>query len=91
MRIEGYFLHNGARFGFVSLEGNSKWVFYNLLKYMKNWAIPQGTIYANGKREYDVFSCNDYIRIYRCKDGYMWKYKRDGCRYHLVYNEEGEC
>ena len=76
--IRGWFVCNGAQYAFVSLEGDFKWVYYNLLKHMKKWKIRGGYISVNDKIRYFVFVRAMSIRIYRSIDGHNCVYKREG-------------
>ena len=78
MEVRGWFIYNGAQYGFVSLHGDFKWVYGELLKYMKKWSIRCGQIDVNDECRYYVFVRDKYIRIYRCIDGYIWLYDREG-------------
>ena len=76
-RICGGTIHNGARYEFVSLSGDFKWVYCELLKHMKKWASICGHITVNDNWLYSVLVRDNYIRIYRWKDGYVCTYRRE--------------
>ena len=78
MEVRGWFICNGAQYAFVSLKGDVKWVYRELLKYMKKWSIRWGQIDVNDECRYYVFVLEKYIQIYRCIDGYIWLYDREG-------------
>lgn len=78
MDVRGWFICNGAKYAFVSLKGDVKWVYRELLKYMKKWSIKHGQIDVNDEKRYTVFVRDKCIRIYRCIDGHRCSYRREG-------------
>ena len=76
MKISGGFVCNGAKYLFTSLEGDFKWVYRELLMYMKKWNIPYGQIYVNDEKRYTVFVCDKCIFLYRCNDGHVCSFRR---------------
>ena len=81
MTIRGYFDCNGAQYAFVSLQGDFKWVYRELLKYMKKWSIKHGQIDVDDMPKYSVFVRDNCIRVYRCIDGHRCSYRR-GAKYN---------
>ena len=75
--IRGWFFLRGAQYAFVS-HGDVKWVYRELLKYMKKWSIRCGYIDVNDVRRYYVFVRDNSIRIHRSIDGHDCIYKRKG-------------
>ena len=67
-QIRGWFVLNGAQYGFVSLDGDLKWVYWHLLKYMKKWSVRCGYISVNDEMRYFVFVRDNSVRIYRSID-----------------------
>ena len=78
MKISGGFVCNGAKYLFTSLEGDFKWVYGELLKYMKKWSVPLGDIFVDDEKRYTVFVCAKCILLYRCNDGHVCSFRREG-------------
>ena len=78
MEVRGWFICNGVQYAFVSLKGDVKWVYRELLKYMKKWSIRRAQIDVNDECRYYVFVRDKRIRIYRCIDGHRCSYRREG-------------
>ena len=78
MEVRGWFISNGAQYAFVSLKGDFKWVYGELLKYMKKWSIKHGQIDVDGVQRYTVFVCDKCIFLYRCNDGHVCSFRREG-------------
>ena len=76
MKVRGWFICNGAEYAFVSLHGDFKWVYGELLKYMKKWSIKHGQIDVNDEKRYTVFVCAKCILLYRCNDGHVCSFRR---------------
>ncbi len=65
MKISGVIIHNGARYEFISLSGDFKFVYRNLLSHMKKWGVRFGHIDIDGDWKYSVCVGADYILINR--------------------------
>lgn len=76
MRISGEYDYNGARYMFISLQGDFKWVYRQLLMHMKKWNILCGQINVNDELRYTVFVCKKCIFLYRCNDGRVCSFRR---------------
>ena len=78
MEIRGKVLRNGACYEFVSLHGDFKFVYRQLLMHMKKWGIRWGDIYVDGDGKYSVYVGGIVIMIYRFSDCMSCTYKREG-------------
>lgn len=78
MKISGGFVCNGAKYLFTSLDGDFKWVYRQLLKYMKKWAVRLGDIYVDGDGKYTVYVGDSNILIFRWADHKECAYNREG-------------
>lgn len=78
MRICGKVLYNGARYEFISLRGDFKFVYCQLLKHMKKWSVRWGDIYVDGDGKYTVYVGDSNLLIYRWSDHKECAYNREG-------------
>ena len=78
MRISGGYDYNGASYCFISLHGDFKWVYCELLKHMKKWNVRVGRIFVDDYWKYSVLVYARSILIIRVTNWHICSYSREG-------------